>query len=503
MALAIDGSSPPVVTAATKTLATGSFTPPAGALLLALWAGNSTTATAPGAPTIADSQTDTYTRPDWQSRADSPTVDGQAADFWAVAAASTSMTVTSTSGTVATEFHQALGVRVMTGAHATPIGAHGKSGSTSAGSIAQNFTATATGSWGFLVVTDWDALGSMVAGTGCTLIGTGTIPTTQISYGMIRRTTADGVSGNTTTMNITIGGTSTHLSWTWIEVVPAAGAASPAWLLPPERRRLIVPAPWLHGHRLDIVSPAQMDAPSVLDFTSQPRRLRGLLVPRARVRQTVPPQFNPPFPFDDVAQPRRVRGLLPRRGRTATPVPPQQSAATPPPFVAAETRERLKLTLLRRHTSAGASAPLPDAGPMLSGNVRHRPVAPRLRRPSVDQPPTSTSQPPLAAGRHRVGVIRSRPVRAGSMVPPSAPVTPPARVSQPARRTARMLVWTRGHLRRFGPPLVGVAPVTMSVPGSIGLTTTAAGFGQSTSTASGQSTTSTASIGQTTIGGGP
>jgi hypothetical protein len=228
VALAIDGSTPAVVTAATKTLTTASFTPPAGALLLALWAANSTASTNPGAPAITDNLGVhlTYTRNDWQSRANSPTVDGQAADWTAVVGSSAAQTVTTTNGVSASEFHQALAVMVITGQHATPVGAHGQSGSTSASSVAQSFTATATNSWGFIAVCDWDAKGSMTAGTGCTLIGTGTIPTTQISYGIFRRTTADGVNGGTTTMNVNLAGTSTHVSWAYVEIVPAAGGST-------------------------------------------------------------------------------------------------------------------------------------------------------------------------------------------------------------------------------------------------------------------------------------
>ena len=238
MPLAIDASTPAAATnsnGTTATVTTGSFTPPTGSLLLNLWSGNTSSGTNPFTPTITDNLGAhlTYNLQDWQSRADSPTVDGQAADWTALVGTSAAQTVTVTSGTGVGNQQSALQVVVITGQHATPVGAHGKSGSASTSAVAQNFTGTAAGSMGFIVVTDWDALGSMTAGTGCTLIATGTIPTTQISWGMFRRTTADGTVGGTTTMNVNLAGTSTHVTWTYVEIVPAASTAVTTTLPPP------------------------------------------------------------------------------------------------------------------------------------------------------------------------------------------------------------------------------------------------------------------------------
>lgn len=239
MALAIDASTPTDVNSVGPSVATASFTPPAGALLLVMFAGNTDVGSGgQSAPSATDNLGShlTYTLQDWQSRLDSPTRDGQAADWTASVGSSAAMTVTVTNGNSNTANDDlAVKVNVITGQDpVAPIGAHGKSGSASAGTIAQSYTGTAAGSWGFIVALDWDATGSMSAGTGCTLIATGTIPGI-VSWGFLRRTTADGTAGGTTTLNATLGGTSTNLSWTYVEVIPAASAApaAPAVLLPP------------------------------------------------------------------------------------------------------------------------------------------------------------------------------------------------------------------------------------------------------------------------------
>lgn len=237
MALAIDASTPAIATnsvGATAPLTTASFTPPANSLLLVRWAGNSVGGVNPSAPTITDSLGTplTYNLVAWQSRADSPTVDGQSAAWWAKVSSSTAMTVTVTSGVSGSTNRQAaLHVTVLTGHDTTtPIGASGKAGSASAAAIAQSYTATTTGGWGFIVDCDWDDKGAETAGTGCTLTngGSNSIPG-QISYGFLRRTSADDTAGGSNTLNVTLPGTSTTLSWVYIEVVPPGSASLPPW----------------------------------------------------------------------------------------------------------------------------------------------------------------------------------------------------------------------------------------------------------------------------------
>lgn len=231
MALAIDASSPAVATQTVNTVAaltTASFTPPAGAVLLVLWSGDALTEPT-GTPTITDSLGTplTYTQTDWKHRADaSPTVFGQAAAWTAVVGSSAAMTVTVTSNAVSGDRTAALKILVLTGADTvTPAGAHGKSGSASAAAIAQSYTAQATSGWGFLAVTDFDQLGAQTAGTGCTIIGSANV-STSITYTFARRTTADDSNGVSNSLNTTLPGTSTNLSWVYVEIKPAAAAVS-------------------------------------------------------------------------------------------------------------------------------------------------------------------------------------------------------------------------------------------------------------------------------------
>lgn len=232
MPLLIDASSPAIATqtnGATQTVASASFTPPNNSLVTVRWSANSTSL--PTTPTITGGSL-SYNLLDWQSRADAPTVHGQAAAWWAQVGTGAAMTVTVTNNATSGFRHAALRVLVITG-HDTvsPIGAHGKAGSASAASIAQAYTAQATGSQGFISVADWDALAAMTAGTGCTLEGSAS-PGSAFTYGFARRTSADGSNGVSTSLNVTLPGTSTNLAWVYFEVKPAAAAAATSLVVP-------------------------------------------------------------------------------------------------------------------------------------------------------------------------------------------------------------------------------------------------------------------------------
>lgn len=228
MGLAIDGSTPAIATNTVGTVAavtSASFNPPAGAQLLILWAGDSSGT--PSQPTITDNLGAhlTYTLTDWQSHADSPGVQGQAAGWVATVGAGGAMTVTVSSGSPSGAMVSAMGVIVLTGEDTvTPVGAHGKSGSGSAAAIAQSYTAQASGGLGFIAVADFNDLVAQTAGTGCTLIGSADVAG-SIVYGFVRRTSADDVNGNSNTLNVTLPGTSTNLQWIYVEIKPAAVAA--------------------------------------------------------------------------------------------------------------------------------------------------------------------------------------------------------------------------------------------------------------------------------------
>jgi hypothetical protein len=222
VALAIDASSPAVATSTTSTVTSASFTPPTGSLLDIEWTGDTVLATNPSAPSITDNLGGhlTYALQGWQSRADSPTVDGQCAIWTAVIAGSAAMTITATNNAGA-NLGGTLKIRAWTdGANTPGIGAKGKAGSSSAGSIAQSYTAVSTGGQGCIVVCDDDEKGAETAGTGCTMDASGNV-SAHNSYGYCRRSSADDTGGSSNTLNVTIPATSANLGWVYVEIIPA------------------------------------------------------------------------------------------------------------------------------------------------------------------------------------------------------------------------------------------------------------------------------------------
>jgi hypothetical protein len=228
MALLIDASSPAIAvqaTGTTATVASASFTPPAGSTLLIRYSANTIDPVDPGNPTITDSLGAhlTYTSVDIGKRPDTSAADGQVATWTAQVASSAAMTITVTNGAASPNRHAALAVTVLTGADtSTPVGQHGKNSSaTTIASIAQGYTATRTGSWGFLVVADWFDVGAETAGgSGNTLEGSADVAA-NYTYAFLRRTTADGVASSTTTVTATLPGNSSNIRWAWIEILPA------------------------------------------------------------------------------------------------------------------------------------------------------------------------------------------------------------------------------------------------------------------------------------------
>lgn len=229
--LRIHESSPLVAVNAVGTVSgctTLSFTPPAGSLLLVLWVGNSVDNTNPITPTITDSLGSplTYTLTDWQSRASAPTVDGQAAAWTAPVITSAPMTVTVNNNAASGTRHGAVQVLVLINEHAsTPVGVHGKTGSTSANQIAQLYTASATGGQGFIAVADWTNTGAAKPGMGNVLAreGSAGVVPGQLSFGFFRRTSPDDVSAVDNRLNVQLLGTATDLSWVYVEILPTGG----------------------------------------------------------------------------------------------------------------------------------------------------------------------------------------------------------------------------------------------------------------------------------------
>jgi hypothetical protein len=235
VALAIDASSPSAITNSTNTGAsltatTASFTPPANSLLVVVVAGDTV-----GTTTQAMSVTDnlgvhlTWTQQVVAAAGDSPAVGGQAAIFTAPVVTSAAMTVSATNTSSSTAGDSlAAQVFVITGGGTTPtVGAVAKKNQATAGtSIAQSYTATGTGSWGFGAVSDWNATGTMTAGgTGNTMVTASTF-SGLISYGFARRTTADGVSGSATTITVNFAASSSANHLAMVEVLDPGGAAA-------------------------------------------------------------------------------------------------------------------------------------------------------------------------------------------------------------------------------------------------------------------------------------
>lgn len=242
MALAIDASTPAVATQASTTIATvttASFTAPANSRLLALWSGD-TSGADPAAPSIADSGGLSWGSPiQWRHRTSgTPTVDGQVAIWSASPGSSAARTVTVTTGSPSGNRDAALALIVLTDTGTPSIGTSGAaSGGTGTIDMTSTYTGTAAGAWGFMVACDWDVRGAMTAGTGMTLIGTGSLAG-AISYGMARRATADGTNGGSTTVSLIPGNTTANATWAYVEIVPNAvgggGTAAPG-------RPLVVP----------------------------------------------------------------------------------------------------------------------------------------------------------------------------------------------------------------------------------------------------------------------
>jgi hypothetical protein len=459
----IDSSTPAAATNAGATVAVTSFTPPAGALLLIRWSGNTGSASTPASPTITDNLGAhlTYTLLDWQSHANTPTRSGQAAQWWAVVATSAAMTISVTNHDPSDAAGNALHVTVLTDAGGTPtIGAHGKSGSASAASIAQNFTGTAASSWGFIGVADWTATGTETSGTGCTLIngGSGSIGT-ALSYGFHRRTTADGTNGGTTTLNVTLPATSTDLSWVYAEVVPPAGAATGN---PP---RSLVTQPW--------VTPPAVGSAYVERITNPP--LPPGLLPRVVVAQPIPPPpppgavvvvrvrsapyLDPPSYRPQIVAPL-MSPLLP--GRVGLATPRAEPAVTPdvPPAPVVVGGDRAVMA----PGAAGAvlvlprpaeDAPLPPAQPVYVDAARP-PTAPGavlLTRSTAD-PDFPPVVEPIIAG------ARPAPPAAGPAVL-LRPVTDPA--AAPAAPPVVEPVTARG----FAPAAAGAVVLVRQVPAAV------------------------------------
>lgn len=234
MAIAVDGSSPAGASqtnGATATVTTASFTPAAGAVMLACWQGN-TTASAPGAaPTIADTLTLAWTSVGWRNEGDAGGREGQAAMWWALST-NTSMTVTVTTGTASGDRQARLKVVVLTGVDtANPVASSNEGSDTGGGLDNLTYTSTVTDSMGFASVSDWDTASStFTAGGGTTIVDSAQVASV-INCATLRQTTPTS-SGSSISLALT-SPTSTTWNYVWAEMRP--GAAATGSLIVPRR----------------------------------------------------------------------------------------------------------------------------------------------------------------------------------------------------------------------------------------------------------------------------
>jgi hypothetical protein len=224
-----DASGPAFVKAsnAGNDVTTASFTPPAGALLVAFaWhdtAGGNVTNTS----VVTDSQGLTWTIRATRSKQD----DGVGAAnshvqiSTAVVASSVAMTVTST-GTNCND-PAGLYVRVITGADTTtPMDATPVEGTTNAAVVSTTITTVTDGARCFLQVIDWNVAAAMTAGTGQTAVVSDTIggsPDDRIYLGVTDAVTSP---AGATTLSTASPSTGNTQNWIGVAVRPAAGGVT-------------------------------------------------------------------------------------------------------------------------------------------------------------------------------------------------------------------------------------------------------------------------------------
>ncbi|MET0426662.1 MAG: hypothetical protein ABW046_22535 [Actinoplanes sp.] len=224
-----DASTPPFVKAnvAGKNATTASFTPPAGALLVAFaWhdtAGGNLTNTS----VVTDSQGLTWTI--WATRSKQSDGAGAANSHvqvnTAVVASSTAMTVTTT-GTN-TNNPAGLYCLVLTGADTTtPMDVTPVEGTTNSAAVSTSITTVTDGARCYLVSIDWNVAAAPSAGTGQTgiVIDTiGSFPDDRIYLGVTNAVTSPAGS---TTLSVATPTTGNTTNWIGIAIRPAAGGAT-------------------------------------------------------------------------------------------------------------------------------------------------------------------------------------------------------------------------------------------------------------------------------------
>jgi hypothetical protein len=223
MGLVIDASSPVFTTTSAQTNTSNSFAPPDDPLLLTMWAGNDPNASSPPVGTCSSSPAQTWTADGWSAYPNPgpASVNGQAAIWHAQPVGSTGAMTVSVQNGAATLFHSIMQIFAITGHDpVAPIGASGAAAQFGGSSLSASYTATITGSQGFLVLCEWvaNSTAGLTAAAGCTILNKGTLAG-QISYLTLQQTNPDGVAGATTTLGVNNLVASSQLRWVYVEIV--------------------------------------------------------------------------------------------------------------------------------------------------------------------------------------------------------------------------------------------------------------------------------------------
>ncbi len=221
MALAIDSSTPAFASSNTgSTVTTASFTPPTGAVLVAVafhdTASGNTTNTS-----VVTGGGLTWTIRATRNRADAGGQNGHVQVSTAVVASSASMTVTTTG----TNCLGPVGVYVfvMTGADTTTPFDDLDEASNTSGVVSIGMVTVTDQAWGFLAVTDWNVAAAMTAGTSQTAVlstGIGAGPDVRIFIGRQNAVTSPAGAVTMSTGSPSTGNTNNAIAWA---VKPAAG----------------------------------------------------------------------------------------------------------------------------------------------------------------------------------------------------------------------------------------------------------------------------------------
>lgn len=230
MALAIDASSPALVSSASAAaITTAAFTTPANVALVAFVGRNTPTAGSNATGTVSGAGL-TWTMAGRKSDNGTGQITGGTAqpgcvEIWVAYSASalTSQTVTDTIAVSGVGHDHAMQVLVITGAETTWAGAITATGAAS-GLPSLALTTTAANAWVMSAATDWQALGNGTVGSGQTMAGQ-YHNSGQISVHFWRQTATTTTSGTSVTDNLTAP-SGEQYNMLSIELRPAAGGGT-------------------------------------------------------------------------------------------------------------------------------------------------------------------------------------------------------------------------------------------------------------------------------------